>query len=324
MSIEFKIINEIFGRRAGAAANVLLGIGDDAALTRIPDGCDLVTATDALVEGTHFLAGAPARSVGHRSLAVNLSDLAAMSAQPLWASLALGLPHYDRAWLEEFAEGFFALADRYAVRLIGGDTVRSSNLFAAITVQGFVPQGAGVRRSGARPGDLIFVTGHPGDAAAGRHLMAAQPAPAQSGGHAADSLYRKFCFPEPRLAAGQLLRSAASAMIDLSDGLHADLGRLLAASNAGAILDVTRLPLSAEIRRTFDFHSAIAFALCGGEDYELCFTLPPEKLAVLHGLDEQADCVFTMIGEVSSKGELEWTESGERYTVPTSGFEHFE
>ena len=324
MSIEFKIINEIFGRRAGAAADVLLGIGDDAALTRIPEGYDLVTATDALVEGTHFLTDAPARSVGHRSLAVNLSDLAAMSAEPLWASLALGLPRYDRAWLEEFAEGFFTLAERYAVCLIGGDTVRSGNLFAAITVQGCVPQGAGVRRSGARPGDLIFVTGHPGDAAAGRQLLAADPVQQLSGDDAADALYRKFCFPEPRLAAGKLLRFVASAMIDLSDGLHADLGRLLAASNAGATLDVARLPLSAEIRKTFDFHSAIAFALSGGEDYELCFTIPPEKLAMLDGLDEQADCVFTMIGEVSNEGALRWTESGDPYTVPMSGFEHFE
>ena len=132
------------------AADVLLGIGDDAALTSLPDGSNLVTATDAIVAGTHFLADAPARSVGHRCLAVNLSDLAAMCADPLWASLAIGLPAFDRLWLEEFAEGFFALADQHAVRLIGGDTVRSSTLFAAVTVQGAIPDGAGVLRSGAR------------------------------------------------------------------------------------------------------------------------------------------------------------------------------
>jgi thiamine-monophosphate kinase len=324
VSIEFTIINEIFRRRVRAGDDVLLGIGDDAALTRLPDDSDLVTATDALVAGTHFLTTAPARSVGHRCLAVNLSDLAAMAAEPLWASLALGLPDFDRAWLEDFADGFFALADRYAVRLIGGDTVRSGSLFAAVTVQGCVPRGAVVRRSAASAGDLIYVTGCPGDAAAGRRLATGNPQLPESRVNPMEPLYRQFYFPEPRLAAGKALRSIASAMIDLSDGLHADLGRLLEASGAGASLDVARLPLSIDIRAAFDLPAALELALCGGDDYELCFTVPPDKISLLDGFAERAGCPLTMIGEVCKESGLRWNQSGLNYTVPSSGFEHFE
>lgn len=324
MSIEFAIINEIFRRRARVGTNVLLGIGDDAALTSLPDGSDLVTATDAVVEGTHFLPGAPARSVGHRCLAVNLSDLAAMSADPLWASLAIGLPAFDRQWLEEFAEGFFTLADRYAVSLIGGDTVRSSTLFAAVTVQGAIPAGAGVRRSGARAGDIIYVSGHPGDAAAGRRLATGGPGRPQVRVDTEAPLFSQFYFPQPRLAAGKLLRFIASAMIDLSDGLHTDLGRLLAASGVGASLDIARLPLSQAMRANFGIPEALELALCGGDDYELCFTVPPARVAALEDSAEMAGCALTALGEVCAEHGLHWVQSGASYAVPAANFEHFQ
>jgi len=324
VSIEFAIINEIFGRRASVGSGVRLGIGDDAALTVLPAGSDLVTATDAIVAGTHFLPGAPARSVGHRCLAVNLSDLAAMAADPLWASLAIGLPAYDRLWLEEFAAGFFALADKYAVSLIGGDTVRSSTLFATVTVQGAVPGGAAVRRSGARPGDIIYVSGHPGDAAAGRRLSTVNPGIPESRIDMDAPLFSQFYFPQPRIAAGKLLRGIASAMIDVSDGLHTDLGRLLAASSVGAVLDVTRLPLSPAMRANFDFAAAVELALCGGDDYELCFTVPTSKVAALDDCAEMAGCSLTAIGEVCAESGLHWVQSGASYAVPEASFEHFQ
>ncbi len=171
MSTETEIIERVFRQRAGTAGDVRLGIGDDAAITVCPPGCELVTATDALVCGTHFLADAPARSVGHRCLAVNLSDMAAMAAKPLWSSLALSLPSASASWISEFAEGYFQLSECYGVTLIGGDTVRGP-LFASVTVQGAVPAGGGIRRSGAKPGDQIYLTGFPGESAAGRLLAA--------------------------------------------------------------------------------------------------------------------------------------------------------
>jgi len=323
VSIEFEIINEIFRRRAGAGGDVLLGIGDDAALTSLPAGSSLVTATDALVVGTHFLPGAPARSVGHRCLAVNLSDFAAMSADPLWASLAIGLPTFDRPWLEEFAEGFFALAEQYAVRLIGGDTVRSNTLFAAVTLQGAIPDGAGVLRSGARAGDIIYVSGRPGDAAAGRQLATVDSEIPECKVDTQTPLVSQFYYPQPRLAAGKILRFIASAMIDVSDGLHTDLGRLLAASGVGASLDVARLPLSTAIRANFDFSTALEFALCGGDDYELCFTVPRDKISALEDCAAMADCLLTPLGEVCAAPGLHWVRSGAAYIVPATSFEHF-
>jgi thiamine-monophosphate kinase len=311
----------VFNRRVRARENVSLGIGDDAALTRLPAGCDLVTATDALVAGTHFLVDAPARSVGHRCLAVNLSDIAAMGAEPLWASLALSLPEVDYGWLNDFAEGFFALADMHDVTLIGGDTVHGS-LFASLTLQGSVPTGQAVRRNGATPGDLIYVTGNPGDAAAGR-LLACNELVGLADSSVRDLLIERFYYPQPRLLAGLNLRGLASAMIDISDGLHVDLARLLRDSGVGALLDIATLPLSAALQSSVDTARAVELALCGGEDYELCFTIAPEKAAALHVLADSWDCSFTCLGTASAEAGLNWTREGECFSFPEAGFEHF-
>jgi thiamine-monophosphate kinase len=325
MLSEFRLIERLFARHVKQTQprnDVSLGIGDDAAVTRlIPDAAgdaDLVTTTDILLEGTHFLADAPPRSVGHRCLAVNLSDIAAMGGTPLWASMALSLPEVNEPWLEEFAAGFFALADAHGVELIGGDTVRGP-LAITVTMQGRVPQGTAVPRSGAAVGDLVYVTGEPGAAAAGRLLLSEPEAEADS----AKPLAAKFLYPEPRLQVGRELRSLVSAMIDVSDGLHADLGHLLTASTKGALLDVAELRLHANVESGYNRAQAIELALCGGEDYELLFTVPPQHVAQVHELAEGWTCGLACIGVITEGDRAEWRLNGDLYAVPASGYRHF-
>jgi thiamine-monophosphate kinase len=327
---EFRLIERLFARRGRQRDDVLLGIGDDAAVTRLlPDDVgdvDLVTATDILLEGTHFLPDSSPRSVGHRSLAVNLSDLAAMGATPLWASMGLSLPAVDDKWLDEFATGFFALADTCGVELIGGDTVRGP-LSVTVTVQGRVPHGQAVPRSGAASGDLLYVTGELGAAAAGRSLLVTAEEsfePTQS----VRAAVNKFLYPEPRLRIGGELRPLVSAMIDISDGLHADLGHLLQASDKGAVMDIDALCLpvikNEQTDPLFTQAQAIELALCGGEDYELLFTVSPENAARVHELAEGWPCRLVCIGVVKDGAGAEWLQNGEPYAVSGSGYRHFD
>ena len=254
---EEALIRRYFARRGRRRrADVLLGIGDDAAVTRIGPGYDLVIATDALVEGVHFPRGTPARALGHRCLAVNLSDLAATGAEPRWATLALSLPAARDDWLRDFSRGFFALADRSGTELVGGDTVRGP-LGMSVTVHGRVRPGSFARRTGALPGDGIYVTGHPGDAVAGR-----------LGGAA--SLRRRFLFPEPRWREGMQLARMVSSMIDVSDGLHDDLGKLMRASGCGADGDVDALPLSRALLRYVGADAGTATAVARSHRSTAC------------------------------------------------------
>lgn len=304
------------------AADVQLGIGDDAALTRFPEGCDLVTATDSLVAGTHFRNEAAAASVGHRALAVNLSDIAAMGATPLWASLAIASPDADFDWLGAFAEGFFTLADSCGVSLIGGDTVHGP-LAATVTVQGWVARGEAIRRDGAGSGDRIYVSGYPGEAAAGRLLASGELAAEESAQNVCAELIRKFEYPRPRLREGVGLSGLATAMIDISDGLHVDLERLLAASSCGANLDVDAIPVSPGQSAVTGIDKAIELALCGGEDYELCFTVPPAAEESLARLAASWECPLACLGEVNAAAGLRWFREDEAYIVPSTGFDHF-
>ncbi len=306
---EFELIRQMFVRQVANRPDVVIGIGDDAAITRLPDGRELVTATDSLVAGTHFLPDADPESIGHRCLAANLSDLAAMAATPLWASLALHLPQADEAWLQAFARGFFRLADQHKVVLIGGDTVLGP-LAVTVTVQGVVPVGQAVQRSGARPGDLIYVTGFPGSAAFARIYSNAQ-------------LAECFSFPVPRVRFGQALSGLASAMIDISDGLDSDLGHLLQASKLGAKLDIADLPLATEMVNELGQSESVALVLNGGEDYELCFCIPPEKASELEELAGKLHVVISCIGSVAAGTELQWLQGGEVFSVPDSSFRHF-
>ncbi|MDH5254666.1 MAG: thiamine-phosphate kinase [Gammaproteobacteria bacterium] len=317
---ERTLISTFFDRRRGAGGpargDVILGIGDDAAVLRLDPGYDLVAATDSIAEGTHFPVGTPAASVGHRCLAVNLSDMAAMAAEPLWFSLALSLPEADEAWVGEFARGLFALADRYAVELVGGDTVRGP-LAATVTIQGRARPGCTIRRSGAAPGDGIWVTGNPGDAVAGRLLL---PGPAADA--AAETLRRRFLYPEPRVREGLALAGIASAMLDVSDGLDDDLRKLLAASRVGADMDAGALPLSAELR-SVRAGGAVECALTGGDDYELCFTVRPPDEQRLRELAASWTVPVTRIGTVVTGSGCRWRLRGGALAVPDTTYRHF-
>ena len=315
---ERTLISRYFAGRHGNRKDVVLGIGDDAAVLRLDPGWDLVVATDSIAEGTHFPAGIPARAIGHRCLAVNLSDLAAMAAEPLWASLALSLPAAEPVWMEEFAAGLFALADRSGVVLIGGDTVRGP-LSATVTVQGRVRPGAAVTRSGAQSGDGIWVTGTPGDAVAGRLLP---DDAAQISATVRDRLRQRFLYPEPRLRAGLALGALATAMLDVSDGLDDDIGKLMQASGRGAELDAGLLPLSAELRAAAG-DRAIEHALTGGDDYELCFTLPAQAEARLRVVASEWAVPVTRIGTVVAEPGVRWRYQGRVLQVPDTTFRHF-
>jgi thiamine-monophosphate kinase len=303
-----------FWRGLGARRDdVVLGIGDDAALLTPPSGQHLVAAVDTLNEGVHFPSAIPASAVGHRLLAVNLSDLAAMGAVPAWATMSLSLPAPDEDWLRGFAEGLGALARRHDVALVGGDTVRGP-LSLSLQLLGFVPAGEALTRAGAVPGDGIYVTGEPGLAAAGLRRMQASRPPS-------DPLVEAFLWPQPRLAVGRALRGVASAAIDVSDGLVTDLGRLLDASACGGRLDAASLPLSRLAGAGVDPDDALDFALAGGDDYELLFTVPPALAPVLAERSADWEVGVSRIGEVEKAPGLRI--SGGPDDLPT-GWRHFD
>lgn len=279
---EFELIDRFFRDCGATRTDVVLGIGDDGALLRPPSGADLVAVSDTLVEGVHFPVGSPAESIGHRALAVNLSDIAAMGATPRWALLSFTLPRVEEAWLAGFARGFGALARAHGVALVGGDTTRGP-MTIGVQVLGTVPAGEGLRRSGGRPGDALFVTGTPGDAAAGLALIMAADGSAaglrsDASADALEALRRRFLFPTPRIAEGEALRGLASACIDISDGLVGDLGKLAAASACAAVLDIDALPRSAALAAVTP-EAALRSMLDGGDDYELLLAVPPAQVA---------------------------------------------
>jgi thiamine-monophosphate kinase len=268
------------------------------------------------VEGTHFPVGCPAAAVGHRSLAVNLSDLAAMGATPRWCTLALAIPAPSREWLAEFSRGFFALADRAGIALVGGDTVRGPRA-VAVTVHGSVAPGGWLSRSGARPGDSVYVSGTPGDAEKGRLLLTDGPSP---NGEIA-SLQQRFLFPEPRLALGRKLCGIATAAMDLSDGLHTDLGRLASASRVAMVLDVEALPLSSALLALAGA-DAQRHALMGGDDYELVFTADAEP-GVIVRLAADAGVRITRLGTVVAGSGVSWQQQGRTVVLDDTSFRHF-
>jgi thiamine-monophosphate kinase len=312
---EFELIARYFSR-PGARSDVLLGVGDDAALLEVPPGRVLVAAVDTLVEGRHFLPDAPADSVGHQSLAVNLSDLAAMGAEPAWALLSLSLPQPDEDWLEGFAAGLYALADRHGVAVVGGDTVRGPRV-VTITALGFVERGQALRRDGAGAGDLVYVSGWPGEAAAGLELLRCGAAVAPG-----DTLVRRCRYAEPRIALGRALRGLASAAMDVSDGLLGDLGKLCAASGVGARLDLERLPVSPELAARHATGDCERFVLAGGDDYELLFTLPESSAAAAEAALAGV-CAVHRIGRIEPQAGVRCTRAGRPVRVEAGGYDHF-
>ena len=325
---EFELIERYFRSAAGQLPQrhgVALGIGDDAAVLELPAGRQLVAAIDTLVEGRHFPAGCAPRSVGHRALAVNLSDLAAMGAEPAWLLLALTLPSADPAFLDGFSQGLFELARKHGVVLVGGDTT-AGPLSMSVQVLGSVPAGEAIARSGGSPGDLLYISGTPGDAAAGlQHLLQAQPGRAEAGvsDPHVQNLLQRFLFPEPRVELGLALRGLASACIDVSDGLAADACKLAAASGCGASIEVERLPLSTALLHSSDPARAAAYALTGGDDYELCFTVPPARRAAFEARLVNVKCRVTCIGRLDEKLSLRVMRDGTPVECDTRGYDHF-
>jgi thiamine-monophosphate kinase len=318
---EFEAIDRFFARLGALRPDVLLGVGDDAALVVPPPGELLALCADTLVEGVHFPADLDPADIGWRSLAVNLSDLAAMGAKPAWALLALTLPRLDEAmedWLEAFARGFGALAQLHGVALVGGDTTRGP---LAITVQlgGHVPPGQALLRSGARVGDLVYVTGWPGDAAAGLALLQGRRECASRADRAA--LETRFRRPDPRVAVGLKLRGLATACIDISDGLAQDLGRLVAASGVGVRLRTAELPRSRALHALADELAAVRFTLGGGDDYELLFTGPAVRTTLLRAtLAGMVPC--HCIGEVVAAPGVRCLDAAGQ-EIQVAGWDHF-
>ena len=282
---EFELIRRYFDRAPNRA---LLGVGDDCALLRPAAGLELAVTTDMLVEGRHFAAGAAPRALGHKSLAVNLSDLAAMGAAPRWALLALGLPAAEPKWLEEFSAGLFALAERFGVELIGGDTTRSPLRTISIVALGEVPAGVALYRSAALPGDDIWVSGELGGAA----LALKRPDIPEAA--------RRLNEPEPRVELGERLRGLAHAAIDISDGLTGDLGPILARSQVGAVVDYERIPRPTIFSSIENRELERDCILSGGDDYELAFTAPQQHRGAIEALSAELGLALSRIGSVQA------------------------
>jgi len=314
---EFELIERFFTKESGSRSDIRLGIGDDAAVTAIDAGFELVIASDTIVVDTHFPANTEPHAIGHRCLAVNLSDLAAMGAEPLWCTLVLSLPSADADWVAAFADGFFDLAKRFNVALIGGDTVKGP-LAITVTVHGRVKPGEYIRRSGAGDAQGIYVTGSPGEAAAGLYFL-------NNAKHAVahERLISRFLYPQPRVSEGRSMVGLATAMIDISDGLQTDLNKLLHASRTGAEIDVGKIPLSPEMLDLLAETSALELVLTGGDDYELCFTVPFDREADLQALRAEWRCPVTRIGETRPGAEIFWSYNGQAYNLPDTSFRHF-
>jgi len=288
------------------APGVVTGIGDDGAVFRPAPGRDQVQVIDTLVAGVHFPPSTGASDIGYRAVAVNLSDVAAMGAEPRCMTLAITLPPTDEEWLADFADGLFRAASEHDVALIGGDTTRGDQLVVTVHITADIEAGQALLRSGASVGDSIFVSGTVGDAAAGLALV-------ERGQHD-DFLVRRFLRPSARVALGRRLVGCATAAIDISDGLAGDLGKLLAASGVGGEIEVERLPLSAAMKTRFDEQERSGFAVTGGDDYELCFTARPAAVEAIDGITE--------IGRVTDGAGLICRNRGDIVEYDGGGYRH--
>ncbi len=305
------------------SSGVLLGIGDDCALLQVPVAKLLAVSVDTLVADVHFPANAAADDIAERALRVNLSDLAAMGAEPLWFTLALTLPknseYCSEHWLRLFSRGLFRVANEFNISLVGGDTT-SGPLSVTIQVMGAVVSADAMRRDGASVGDFVCVTHFMGDGAAALAMIQEKLRVNQA---QQDYLYHRFYRPTPRLEESQLLRAIASAAIDVSDGLVADLAHICVASDLGAVIDVENLPLSPTLIAVTDSSQARVWALSGGDDYELCFTLPPEKMPELAMLIAQGRLQATVIGEMVAGSHVVCELNGEPFDLANQGYQHF-
>lgn len=308
---EFDLIKQYFSQQSVKRSDVLVGIGDDAALVTVPKDHLLATSIDTLVAGIHFPESTHPADIAYKALAVNLSDLAAMGAEPSWITLALTLPKADPDWLAAFSKGLFSLANQFNVQLIGGDTTRGP-LTVTIQINGFVPEGKAIRRNGAKIGDKIYVSGTLGNAGLGLQVALKKIEVPE-----ADEQFALLCLnrPSPQIALGITLRDIANSAIDISDGLLADLNHILEESNVGACIELDKLPLSNILLNHLSLSDAQEMALTAGDDYELCFTVPAEHESVL--ANKNCYC----IGTIEEKKGLRI--SGEHKKLTKKGFQHF-
>ena len=317
---EFDLIKRYFLRKS-LQNDVILSVGDDCAITSIPTGYQLAITTDTLVEGTHFLPSISPADLAYKSVAVNLSDLAAMGATPAWMSLALTLPEIKEEWLAEFSQSLFAILDRYGVSLIGGDTTKGS-LSITLTAQGFLPENQGLFRHQAKVGDWIFVSGFLGDSAAGLDLLLKNR---KIENESDRYLIQRHLRPTPRVELGLALRSFSCCALDISDGLLADLEHILERSQVGAEIYLENLPISRHLCIQYEQTQAEKFALTGGEDYELCFTVSEEKREEMEQVLRSQGIKVTCIGKILPQTSgLNLLKNGEKVTLPEHcGFDHF-
>ncbi len=312
MMREHDIISRYFSKKTAQTAN-RLGVGDDAAILRVPPKQELVVSIDTLVEGVHFFKSADPLALGHKTLAVSLSDIAAMGAKPISALLSLTRPNADTRWIKSFQKGFFNLAEQYKVDLIGGDTCQGPLSLSSV-VHGLVPRNKAILRNGAKVGDFIFVSGTTGDA--GFAVADLKKNQKKINSYFLDRLNK----PSPRVKLGQFLRPFASAMIDLSDGLMIDLKRILEASQVGATISTNQLPISSALREICTEKQAIKYALIGGDDYELCFTVPENKV---HRL-KRTPTPITCIGKIERESGLVIRDAANKVIrMKQEGYEHF-
>jgi thiamine-monophosphate kinase len=319
---EFDCIQRFFSQKTNNRKDVILGIGDDAALLQVPLGQQLVVSTDTLVSGRHFPENTSPADIGYKALAVNLSDLAAMGADPAWVLLALTLPNVNEIWLRKFTDGFSSLVQRFQLQLVGGDMTQGP---LTITFQaiGFVPSGKALCRIGARTGDRIYVTGTLGDA--GLALETINKKKGYLGLTSAQILtaMQRLNRPEPRVEIGLALRDIASSTIDVSDGLVADLSHILSANQVGAILQLEKLPLSDSLQ-ALPPEKAWQLALSSGDDYELCFTVPESHERALQQHLATLDTSYTCIGRIKKEpGLILLDPKGSVFTIDKTGFQHF-
>ncbi len=319
MSTEFKLIRDYFMRRQ-QRDDVILGIGDDAAVLQVPAGYQLVQSVDTLVEGVHFPVETSAQDIAFKVLAVNLSDMAAMGATPAWFTLALTLPGAEDFWLKAFSESLFEIADHYDVELVGGDTSQGP-LSITISMNGFVEQGRALQRGGAAPGDRVYVSGQIGDAAL---ALAAWQELFLLRDDTREQLYQKLNRPVPRVELGQFLRNYATACIDISDGLIADLQHLTEASDVAAVIDCEKIPLSNAFRENMaNDDLMLPLILSGGDDYELCFTIAEDKQAVFEQAAREQGFTLSCIGEIKEGSGVQCFKQGKEIRVPEAGYQHF-
>ncbi|MFJ5459570.1 thiamine-phosphate kinase [Pectobacterium sp. CHL-2024] len=318
---EFDLIARYFNRVRSSRRDVELGIGDDCALLTVADKQMLAVSTDTLVSGVHFLPDIDPADLGYKSLAVNLSDLAAMGADPAWLSLAITLPKSNSQWLSAYSDSLFELLDYYGMQLVGGDTTRGP-LSLTLTIHGLVPAGRALTRRGARIGDWIYVTGSLGDSAAGLAIL--QNTLHVEDEQARQGLIQRHLRPQPRILQGQALRDLASSAIDLSDGLISDLQHILKASECGARINLESIPQSDWLRGCVNEEQALRWALSGGEDYELCFTVPEINRGALELALGHLGADYTCIGQIGPSSEgLRFFRENKATELNWKGYDHF-